>query len=216
MENFLNLLKILSEGLGTTLLIFLLTLVLGIPAGILVAVARNSKNRIVKTLIKIYILIIRGTPMMLQIIFIYFAPYYLFKVTYDRFVAIIIAFVVNYAAYFAEIFRSGILSIPKGQKEAAFTLGFSKTQTFFIILLPQIVKRILPAMSNEVISLIKTTSLAQIIGITEIFALAQKQASYQFSILPLCVAGLMYLVLCTIITYAFNKAEKKYSYYTIT
>ena len=207
MENFLNLLKILSEGLGTTLLIFLLTLVLGIPAGILVAVARNSKNRIVKTLIKIYILIIRGTPMMLQIIFIYFAPYYLFKVTYDRFVAIIIAFVVNYAAYFAEIFRSGILSIPKGQKEAAFTLGFSKTQTFF---------RILPAMSNEVISLIKTTSLAQIIGITEIFALAQKQASYQFSILPLCVAGLMYLVLCTIITYAFNKAEKKYSYYTIT
>lgn len=216
MENFLNLLKLLSEGLGTTLLIFLLTLVLGIPAGILVAVARNSKNRIVKTLIKIYILIIRGTPMMLQIIFIYFAPYYLFKVTYDRFVAIIIAFVVNYAAYFAEIFRSGILSIPKGQKEAAFTLGFSKTQTFFRILLPQIVKRILPAMSNEVISLIKTTSLAQIIGITEIFALAQKQASYQFSILPLCVAGLMYLVLCTIITYAFNKAEKKYSYYTIT
>lgn len=216
MENFLNLLKILSEGLGTTLLIFLLTLVLGIPAGILVAVARNSKNRIVKTLIKVYILIIRGTPMMLQIIFIYFAPYYLFKVTYDRFVAIIIAFVVNYAAYFAEIFRSGILSIPKGQKEAAFTLGFSKTQTFFRILLPQIVKRILPAMSNEVISLIKTISLAQIIGITEIFALAQKQASYQFSILPLCVAGLMYLVLCTIITYAFNKAEKKYSYYTIT
>ena len=216
MDNFLNLIKILSEGLGTTLLIFVLTLILGIPAGILVAVARNSKCKLVNLITKLYILIIRGTPMMLQIIFIYFAPYYLFKVTYDRFVAIIIAFVVNYAAYFAEIFRSGILSVPKGQKEAAFTLGFSKTQTFFRILLPQIVKRILPAMSNEVISLIKTTSLAQIIGITEIFALAQKQASYQFSILPLCVAGLMYLVLCTIITYAFNKAEKKYSYYTIT
>ena len=216
MDNFLNLIKILSEGLGTTLLIFVLTLILGIPAGILVAIARNSKCKIVNLITKLYILIIRGTPMMLQIIFIYFAPYYLFKVTYDRFIAIIIAFVVNYAAYFAEIFRSGILSIPKGQKEAAFILGFSKTQTFFRILLPQIVKRILPAMSNEVISLIKTTSLAQIIGITEIFALAQKQASYQFSILPLCVAGLMYLVLCTIITYAFNKAEKKYSYYTIT
>lgn len=216
MDNFLNLIKILSEGLGTTLLIFVLTLILGIPAGILVAIARNSKCKIVNLITKLYILIIRGTPMMLQIIFIYFAPYYLFNVTYDRFVAIISAFVVNYAAYFAEIFRSGILSIPKGQKEAAFTLGFSKTQTFFRILLPQIVKRILPAMSNEVISLIKTTSLAQIIGITEIFALAQKQASYQFSILPLCVAGLMYLVLCTIITYAFNKAEKKYSYYTIT
>ena len=216
MDDFLNLLKILSKGLGTTLLIFILTLILGIPAGILVAIARNSKCKLVNLITKLYILIIRGTPMMLQIIFIYFAPYYLFNVTYDRFVAIIIAFVVNYAAYFAEIFRSGILSIPKGQKEAAFTLGFSKTQTFFRILLPQIVKRILPAMSNEVISLIKTTSLAQIIGITEIFALAQKQASYQFSILPLCVAGLMYLVLCTIITYAFNKAEKKYSYYTIT
>ena len=216
MDNFLNLIKILSEGLRTTLLIFVLTLILGIPAGILVAVARNSKCKLVNLITKLYILIIRGTPMMLQIIFIYFAPYYLFKVTYDRFIAIIIAFVVNYAAYFAEIFRSGILSIPKGQKEAAFTLGFSKTQTFFRILLPQIVKRILPAMSNEVISLIKTTSLAQIIGITEIFALAQKQASYQFSILPLCVAGLMYLVLCTIITYAFNKAEKKYSYYNIT
>ena len=216
MDNFLNLLKILSEGLGTTLLIFILTLILGIPAGILVAIARNSKCKLVNLITKLYILIIRGTPMMLQIIFIYFAPYYLFNVTYDRFVAIISAFVVNYAAYFAEIFRSGILSIPRGQKEAAFTLGFSKTQTFFRILLPQIVKRILPAMSNEVISLIKTTSLAQIIGITEIFALAQKQASYQFSILPLCVAGLMYLVLCTIITYAFNKAEKKYSYYTIT
>ena len=216
MDNFLNLLKIVSEGLGTTLLIFILTLILGIPAGILVAIARNSKCKLVNLITKLYILIIRGTPMMLQIIFIYFAPYYLFNVTYARFVAIISAFVVNYAAYFAEIFRSGILSIPKGQKEAAFTLGFSKTQTFFRILLPQIVKRILPAMSNEVISLIKTTSLAQIIGITEIFALAQKQASYQFSILPLCVAGLMYLVLCTIITYAFNKAEKKYSYYTIT
>lgn len=216
MDNFLNLIRILSEGLGTTLLIFVLTLILGIPAGILVAIARNSKCKIVNLITKLYILIIRGTPMMLQIIFIYFAPYYLFKVTYDRFIAIIIAFVVNYAAYFAEIFRSGILSIPKGQKEAAFTLGFSKTQTFFRILLPQIIKRILPAMSNEVISLIKTTSLAQVIGITEIFALAQKQASYQFSILPLCVAGLMYLVLCTIITYAFNKAEKKYSYYTIT
>lgn len=216
MENFLNLVKILSEGLGTTLLIFTLTLLLGIPAGILVALARNSKNKIISNITKLYILIIRGTPMMLQIIFIYFAPYYLFKINYDRFVAIIIAFVVNYAAYFAEIFRSGILSIPKGQKEAAFTLGFSRTQTFFRILLPQIIKRILPSMSNEVISLIKTTSLAQIIGITEIFALAQKQASYQFSIVPLCVAGLIYLILCTIITYVFNRAEKKYNYYTIT
>ena len=140
----------------------------------------------------------------------------MFKLSYDRFLAVIIAFVINYAAYFSQIFRSGILSIPKGQKEAAFTLGFSKTQTFLKIILPQVIKRILPSMSNEVISLVKTTSLAQIIGVTEVFALAQKQASFQFSILPLCIAALIYLALCTIITFVFNKLEKKFSYYTIT
>ena len=216
MDNILNLFNILSQGLFTTILIFILTLLFAIPLGIVVAIAQNSKNKILNAIIKIYILIIRGTPMMLQIIFVYFAPYYLFKLSYDRFLAVIIAFVINYAAYFAEIFRSGILSIPKGQKEAAFTLGFSKVQTFYIIILPQVVKRILPSMSNEVISLVKTTSLAQIIGVTEVFALAQKQASFQFSILPLCIAALIYLALCTIITFVFNKLEKKFSYYTIT
>lgn len=216
MDNILNLFKILSQGLSTTILIFILTLLFAIPLGIVVAIARNSKNKILNAITKIYILIIRGTPMMLQIIFVYFAPYYLFKLSYDRFLAVIIAFVINYAAYFSQIFRSGILSIPKGQKEAAFTLGFSKTQTFFKIILPQVIKRILPSMSNEVISLVKTTSLAQIIGVTEVFALAQKQASFQFSILPLCIAALIYLALCTIITFVFNKLEKKFSYYTIT
>lgn len=216
MDNILNLFNILSQGLFTTILIFILTLLFAIPLGIVVAIAQNSKNKILNAIIKIYILIIRGTPMMLQIIFVYFAPYYLFKLPYDRFLAVIIAFVINYAAYFSQIFRSGILSIPKGQKEAAFTLGFSKTQTFFKIILPQVIKRILPSMSNEVISLVKTTSLAQIIGVTEVFALAQKQASFQFSILPLCIAALIYLALCTIITFVFNKLEKKFSYYTIT
>ena len=216
MDNILNLFNILSQGLFTTILIFILTLLFAIPLGIVVAIAQNSKNKILNAITKIYILIIRGTPMMLQIIFVYFAPYYLFKLSYDRFLAVIIAFVINYAAYFAEIFRSGILSIPKGQKEAAFTLGFSKVQTFFKIILPQVIKRILPSMSNEVISLVKTTSLAQIIGVTEVFALAQKQASFQFSILPLCIAALIYLALCTIITFVFNKLEKKFSYYTIT
>lgn len=216
MDNILNLFNILSQGLFTTILIFILTLLFAIPLGIVVAIAQNSKNKILNAIIKIYILIIRGTPMMLQIIFVYFAPYYLFKLSYDRFLAVIIAFVINYAAYFSQIFRSGILSIPKGQKEAAFTLGFSKTQTFLKIILPQVIKRILPSMSNEVISLVKTTSLAQIIGVTEVFALAQKQASFQFSILPLCIAALIYLALCTIITFVFNKLEKKFSYYTIT
>lgn len=216
MSNLINLTKILFTGLGNTLLIFVLTLIIGIPIGILVAIAKNSKHKVISFITNIYILIIRGTPMMLQIIFVYFAPYYLFNISYDRFTAIIIAFVINYAAYFAEIFRSGILSIPIGQKEVAYTLGMNKIQTFFRILLPQIIKRILPALSNEVISLIKTTSLAQVIGITEIFALAQKQSSFQFSIVPLCVAGMMYLCLCILITFVFNKAEKKLSYYNIT
>ena len=132
---------------------------------------------------------------MLQIIVVYFCPYYMFGISYDRFVAIIIAFVVNYAAYFSEIFRSGINSIPDGQKEAAYTLGFNKVQTFFLIILPQVVKIILPSISNEVISLLKTTSLAQIIGVTEMFSLAQKQASYNFSIVPLVLAGGYYLIL---------------------
>lgn len=153
---------------------------------------------------------------MLQLIFVYFAPYYIFGISYDRFVAVILAFVINYAAYFAEIFRSGIGSIPVGQREAAFTLGFTKVQTFFRILLPQIIKRILPALSNEIMSLIKTTSLAQTIGVTEIFSLAQKQASFQFSILPLCVAAIIYLGLCTIITIVFNRLEKSLDYYRIT
>ncbi len=214
-SNIFNLTKILLEGLGNTLSIFGLTLLIGIPIGILVAIAKNSKSKIVVWITNIYILIIRGTPMILQIIFVYFAPYYLFHVSYDRFVAVIIAFVINYAAYFAEIFRSGMLSIPKGQKEAAYTLGMTKVQTFLKISLPQIIKRILPALSNEVISLIKATSLAQIIGVTEIFALAQKQSSYSFSILPLCIAGIIYLILCATITLIFHKIERKLDYYTI-
>ena len=214
-ENIMNLIKILGNGLGTSILIFIITLVIAIPFGILIALAKNSKVKLISKITSIYVLIIRGTPIMLQIIFVYFAPYYLFKISYNRFTALIIAFVINYAAYFGEIFRSGFHSIPQGQKEAAYTLGMNKTQTFIKIVLPQVIKRILPSLSNEVISLIKTTSLAQVIGITEMFSLAQKQSSAQFSIVPLCVAAGFYLVLCGIITFVFHRAEKKMSYYTI-
>ena len=151
---------------------------------------------------------------MLQIIIVYFCPYYLFNISYDRFLAIILAFVINYAAYFSEIFRSGINSIPEGQKEAAYTLGFNKLQTFFLILLPQVIKIVLPAMSNEVISLLKTTSLAQIIGVTEMFAIAQKQASYNFSVIPLCIAGGYYLIMVFFVSIVFSRAEKKLQYYS--
>ena len=196
-----NLCKILFSGLGTTLVIFAITLVLSIPLGIIVAILRNSKNIIISKITALYILIIRGTPMVLQIIFVY------------RFIAIIIAFVVNYTAYFSEIFRSGINSIPKGQTEAAYTLGLNKFQIYMYIILPQVVKKILPATSNEVISLVKTTSLAQIIGISEMFSLAQKQANYLFSITPLLLAGAYYLVLVGIISIIFNLTEKKLDYY---
>lgn len=213
-EQTVNVAKILFSGIGVSLQIFILTFIFSIPLGIIVAVLRNSKNKIISLLMKFYILLIRGTPMILQIIVVYFCPYYMFGISYDRFIAIIIAFVVNYAAYFSEIFRSGINSIPEGQKEAAYTLGFNKMQTFFLIILPQVVKIILPSMSNEVISLLKTTSLAQIIGVTEMFGLAQKQASYNFSIIPLMLAGSYYLILVFFVSIVFNKLEKKLEYYS--
>lgn len=214
LEQIVNVAKILFSGIGVSLQIFVLTFMFSIPLGVIVAILRNSKSKIISLLIKGYILLIRGTPMILQIIVVYFCPYYMFGISYDRFVAIIIAFVVNYAAYFSEIFRSGINSIPDGQKEAAYTLGFNKVQTFFLIILPQVVKIILPSMSNEVISLLKTTSLAQIIGVTEMFSLAQKQASYNFSIVPLVLAGGYYLILVFFVSILFNKCEKKLEYYS--
>ena len=213
LNQVINVCTALLSGIGTLLEIFFITLVLALPLGLIVALARNSKCKILSWIMKNYILLIRGTPMILQIIIVYFCPYYLFNVTYDRFLAIIIAFTINYAAYFAEIFRSGIMAIPNGQREAAYTLGFNKMQTFFIIILPQVIKNVLPAMSNEVISLLKTTSLAQTIGIAEMFSLAQKQASYNFSIVPLCIAGLYYLILIFIVSMIFNYYEKKLSYY---
>ena len=213
LNQVINVCTVLLSGIGTLLEIFFITLVLALPLGLIVALARNSKCKILSWIMKNYILLIRGTPMILQIIIVYFCPYYLFNVTYDRFLAIVIAFTINYAAYFAEIFRSGIMAIPNGQREAAYTLGFNKIQTFFIIVLPQVIKNVLPAMSNEVISLLKTTSLAQTIGIAEMFSLAQKQASYNFSIVPLCIAGLYYLILIFIVSMFFNYYEKKLSYY---
>lgn len=209
-----NVIKILFSGIGTSIQIFLMTLILSVPLSVIVALCRNSKCKILSHITRLYILLIRGTPIILQIIFVYFAPYYLFKITYDRFTAIIISFVINYAAYFAEIFRSGINSIPEGQREAAYTLGFNRCQTFILIILPQVIKIILPAMSNEIISLIKTTSLAQIIGVTEMFSLAQKQASYSFSVIPLCIAGGYYLIFVFIVSVILNKFERKLEYYS--
>ena len=210
---FIKLMKILLDGTKISLRIFAITLIFAIPLGILVSALSISKNKIISKIIKLYILLMRGTPLLLQIICIYFAPYYLFKFSYNRFIAVIIAFTLNYAAYFGEIFRGGIESIPKGQWEVAFTLGFTKIKTFFIVILPQAIKRILPSISNEVITLVRDTSLAQVIGVTELFAFAQKQANYKFSIIPLLVAGLIYLLISVILTYMFNYTERKLEYY---
>lgn len=212
-EYIVNLIKILLEGLEVSLKIFILTLIFSIPLGIGVSTLSRTNSKIIRGITKIYILVMRGTPLLLQIICIYFAPYYLFRVSYNRFIAIVIAFSLNYAAYFGEIFRSGIESIPIGQWEAAFTLGFSKVKTFFIIILPQAIKKILPAISNEVITLVRDTSLAQVIGVTELFSIAQKQANFKFSIIPLLIAGLIYLIISMILTVIFNYTEKKLNYY---
>lgn len=212
-EYIVNLIKILLEGLEVSLKIFILTLIFSIPLGIGVSTLSRTNSKIISGITKIYILVMRGTPLLLQIICIYFAPYYLFRVSYNRFIAIVIAFSLNYAAYFGEIFRSGIESIPIGQWEAAFTLGFSKVKAFFIIILPQAIKKILPAISNEVITLVRDTSLAQVIGITELFSIAQKQANFKFSVIPLLIAGLIYLIISMILTVIFNYTEKKLNYY---
>lgn len=209
----IKLLKILSNGLMISLKIFILTLLFSIPFGIIVSRCAMSKIKIIKCITKIYILVMRGTPLLLQIICIYFVPYYILGISYNRFIAVLIAFILNYSAYFGEIFRGGIESIPNGQWESAFTLGFSKMQTFLLIILPQTIKRVLQAISNEVITLIRDTSLAQVIGISELFSLAQKQANYKFSIIPLLIAGLIYLIISIILTEMFNYSEKKLAYY---
>lgn len=202
------------EGTFVSLEIFLFTLLVAIPLALPVALGRKSRNRLVKVPVNLYILVMRGTPLILQIIFVYFAPYYIFKASYDRFTAVIVAFAINYAAYFAEIYRGGIESIPRGQYEAAKVLGFTKADTFFRIILPQVVKRILPAMGNEVITLVKDTALAQTIGVAELFRVAQNASARQFSTMPIFVAGAFYFMMNWAVSAGFIKLEKKLAYYS--
>lgn len=206
-------LLLMLDGTKVSLEVFFLTLLFALPLGLIVAFGRMSRHTFINAPVKFFMLIIRGTPLILQLIFVYFAPYYLFRASYDRFIAVIIAFSINYAAYFAEIYRGGIESIPKGQYEAAKVLGFTKAQTFFKIILPQVVKRILPASGNEVITLVKDTALAQTIGVAELFRVAQNAASRQFSTMPIFVAGVFYFVMNWLVSWCFARFEKKLSYY---
>lgn len=206
----------LSEGMLTSVAIFGLTLLFSIPFGLVVAFGRMSRNFVVRGIAKLYISILRGTPLMLQLMVVYFGPYYLFGIQISasyRFIAVIIGFALNYAAYFAEIYRSGIESMPEGQYEAAKLLGYNKVQTFFVIILPQVVKRILPSITNEVITLVKDTSLAMVIAVSEMFTVAKALSSSSTSVIPLVAAGIFYYIFNFIVAYLMEKAEKKMGYY---
>ena len=212
-EKLGKLIGLMLEGAGTTLSIFFLTLLLSVPLGMLVAQGRMSRRRIVRAPISLYIYIMRSTPLMLQIMFIYFLLPMVLPFRVDRFAAVIFAFAINYAAYFAEIFRSGIQSIPQGQYEAAQVLGYTKAQTFFTIILPQVVKRVLLPVCNEVITLIKDTALASTVAVVDLMTVAKKQVSSSSSIEPYLVAIIMYLILNGVAEQLCKLAEKKMDYY---
>lgn len=206
----------LGKGFLTTFAIFALTLVFSLPLGLLVSFGRMSKIFLVRVITKFYISIMRGTPLMLQLIVVYFGPFYVFGIQLGRsyrFTAVIIAFVLNYAAYFAEIYRSGIESMPAGQYEAATVLGYTKSQTFFKIILPQVAKRILPPVTNETITLVKDTSLAFVLTIVEVFTMAKQIAAAETTIMPLMVAGLFYYLFNLAVATGMEKIEARLNYY---
>lgn len=209
-------LSMLGQGFGVTLQIFFLTLVGSLPLGVVVALARMSRVKPIAWIMKFYISVMRGTPLILQMFFIYFAPYYIFGIPLSmesKFSTTIVAFIINYAAYFAEIYRSGIQSIPRGQYEAAEVLGYSRLQTFMKIVLPQVIKRILPAMGNEIITLVKDTSLAFAIGVAEMFSTAKALVASQVSMLPFVFAAVFYWVFNFVVEVVLGRVEKKMGYY---
>ncbi len=206
----------LMDGFGKTVLIFVLTLLFSLPLGLIVCFCRRSRIGFVKGIAKIFISVLRGTPLMLQLIVVFYGPFYVFGMklsnTY-RSIALIIGFVINYSAYFAEIYRSGIESIPVGQYEAANVLGYSRSQTFTRIIFPQMVKRVLPPVTNEVITLVKDTSLAFVLSYTEMFTIAKQIAAAKSTIMPLFVAGVFYFIFNFIVAWAMERIEKKLAYY---
>lgn len=206
----------LGEGLLVSLGIFAITLLFSLPLGLLVAFGRMHKNPLISGIIKIYISFMRGTPLMLQLFMVYYGPYYIFKISLHpgyRMTAVYIGFILNYAAYFAEIYRSGIQSMDRGQYEAAEILGYSKMQCFFRIILPQVWKKILPSITNEVISLVKDTSLAFSISVMEMFTQAKALSSSQSSMFPLIMAGVFYYIFNFVVAFIMEQMEKKMAYY---
>lgn len=212
LEYILILMPALLSGLEVTLKVFFFTLILSIPLGVLVALGRLSKIKPLVLLMELYIWVMRGTPLLLQIVVIFFGlP--IIGITFDRFPAAILAFVLNYAAYFGEIFRGGIEAIDKGQYDAAKVLGFSPRQTFVRIILPQMIKIVLPSVANEVITLVKDTSLVYVVGLGELLRAGKIASNRDASLVPLIAVGVFYLALTAILTFVFQKLEKRYSYF---
>lgn len=208
--------KLMQDGMIETIKIFAYTLIFTLPLGMIVAFGRMSRFFIIRNITKLYIAVMRGTPLMLQLLVVYFGPYYIFhrSLTLEyRFYAVIIGFVLNYAAYFAEIYRSGIEAMPVGQYEAAKVLGYNKVQTFFKIILPQVIKKILPPVTNEVITLVKDTSLAFAISYVEMFSVAKKIAAAQTTMMPFVIAGVFYFVFNFLVAFVMGRIEKRLDYY---
>lgn len=210
--NFEILIDQLMDGLKITLLVFILTLIFSIPIGVIVAILRVKGNKLAKRIIDLYILIMRGTPLLLQIIFIFFGlP--LVGIRFGRFTVAIVAFVLNYGAYFAEIFRSGIEGVDEGQLEACEMLGLSEFDIYIRIILPQAFKKVIPPVGNEVISLIKDTALVYIVGLQDILMVGKIATNREASLFPLVIVGALYLILVMVLTHIFKKVERKYNYY---
>ena len=209
---------------GVSLEVFFLTLLFSIPLALPIAYGRMSRNKFISGVTNVFLLIIRGTPLMLQLLIVYFGPGLFINglnstfnagisFHWPRFVAAIVALSINYACYFSEIYRGGIESIPKGQYEASSVLGYTSSQTFFRIILPQVVKRIIPAMGNEVITLVKDTALVSVIGVMELLMVAKERQSALFSFMPLLISGIFYFLMNWVVAFAFRKIEKKLAYY---
>ncbi|MBP5262141.1 MAG: amino acid ABC transporter permease [Clostridiales bacterium] len=222
-EHLSSTLRQLLQGFEFTAGIFIFTVLFSMPLGLLVAKGRMAKNIVIASIVRFYISIMRGTPLMLQLLIVYFGPYYLFGISTGnieigpfnyRFIATVIGFSLNYAAYFAEIFRGGIQSMPRGQYDAAQVLGFTRSQTYFKIILPQVIKRVLPSVTNEVITLVKDTSLAQVLAVTEMFTVAKNLASAQVSVMPFIAAGIFYYIANALVEIVMNRIEKSMSYYS--
>ena len=216
MSYILSVVGQIAPGIGASLILFVLTLIFSMPLGLVICFGRMSRFRPLSMVVNFIISVLRGTPLMLQLVVVFFGPYYVFGLAVSntwRFWAAVVGFSINYAAYFAEIYRAGIQSIPVGQYEAAEILGYSRSQTFCKIIFPQMVKRVLPPVTNEIITLTKDTSLAFVLAYAEMFTLAKQVAAAQSSIAPLFVAGLFYYVFNYVVAFAMDALERKLVYY---